>query len=306
MLGARLGVVLLLAGCVEPSVGRGQQPVIGGTLTPEGMYPATGALVLNDGYGYQPTCTGTLIAPDAVLTAGHCVDDLFTNGAVPSFTLALNANGVSADQVYAGLSSHPHPSFDINTLPTGIGRWYDIAVLKLAQPVPDAAVEILPTVEEAALLAPDLMLQLVGYGLTSNDTFDLGVKYHGEGRLREVAEAELLISDPGTQQNCNGDSGGPALVDLGEGLRIVGVVSRSPDDNPVCDHGGVDTRTDSYLDFIHGLVDVECGGLADPCPCSGPNCPSGGCQAGAAGSGGAAGLILVAGALLIAIRRRRG
>src|SRR5262245_43467687 len=43
-------------------------PVVGGTAVPPGKWPDAVAVL-------APTaaCTGTLIAPDVVLTAGHCI-----------------------------------------------------------------------------------------------------------------------------------------------------------------------------------------------------------------------------------------
>jgi len=293
-------VLVLAAGCADPAVSGDRRAVIGGSPTAAGAFPATGALMYSDGSGSSPGCTGTLIAPDAVLTAAHCLDPLFTGGAVPSFTLALDANAATPADVVAGREAHQHPSFDIDVEPGGLGDWYDIGVLLLASPIDDVPPEILPTPEEAASLSAGQTVLLVGYGLTSNDSYDLGVKYDGAADLVQVASSELLISQPGQQQNCNGDSGGPALVDLGGGRRLVGTVSRSPDGNLVCDHGGVDTRVDAYLDFIDGLVDVPCGGLAGDCGGG-----EGGC--GCRGSGGAPGaLLLVAIAALLLRRRGQG
>jgi hypothetical protein len=68
--------------------------------------------------------------------------------------------------------------------------------------------------------------------------------------LVDVGTSELQLSTPGNPQNCNGDSGGPALYDFGGGLAAVGVVSRSADAGPGCLNGGIDTRVDAYLAWI--------------------------------------------------------
>jgi V8-like Glu-specific endopeptidase len=301
---ARAALAILLAGCGGDAVGDRQAAVINGTPTPAGAYPGTGALVIEFDGQYAVGCTGTLIAPDAVLTAAHCLNPIITGGNTPAFTLELDATSVGPSQIIAGASMHPHPMFDIDNEPTAIGRWYDIGVLLLAEPVPDAAVELLPTPEEAEALAAGTQVGLVGYGLRALGSDEYGVKYDGQATLVQVAEAELLISMPGEQQNCNGDSGGPAFIDLGGGPRLAGVVSRAPDDNLVCDHGGVDTRTDSYLEFIHGLVDIECGGLSGPCDCPDGDCEGGcGCRG---TTGGAPGLVLILFAALVVVRRSAG
>src|SRR5690348_6582739 len=48
-------------------------PVIGGSAAPEGEWPDAAALYSSGEQG----CSGTLIAPTVVLTAGHCVSDSF-------------------------------------------------------------------------------------------------------------------------------------------------------------------------------------------------------------------------------------
>jgi len=294
-----------------------QAPVIGGDLTPAGLYPATGALLV-DG---QMSCTGTLIAPDVVLTAGHCVDSLLIGSSIPSFTLALDANSATGGEVIAGAGTRQHPDFDLTNDPVdGIGKWFDIGLVLLSEPITSVDYEILPSPQEAASgLVSGLDVEIVGYGLISNDTFEVGVKHHGVADLVEVGDWELAIAEPGQQQNCNGDSGGPAYVDIGGDRRLVGVVSRSPDEDPVCDHGGVDTRVDAYLDWIHANATIPCGsGLSEPCPepdagpgggDGGPGADDGGeggcCAVGGGSPSGSAALILAVGWLLGPHRRRR-
>src|SRR5690349_19677345 len=44
-------------------------PVVGGTVVKPGVWPDAVAVLARDAL-----CTGTLIAPDVVLTAGHCIE----------------------------------------------------------------------------------------------------------------------------------------------------------------------------------------------------------------------------------------
>ena len=261
---------LLLLGACAPSaeLASRSDEVINGTITPAGMYPATGALMASmGGAGLSPSCSGTLIAPNAVLTAAHCVDEFFLGSEIPSFTLAYDANSASAGEIVAGVSTHTPIEWDLNAeIGDGIGHWYDIGLVILASNIEGVELEILPTPSEATNLAANQTVELVGYGLTSLSSEDYGVKYHGSATLVTVGDWELLISEPGEQQNCYGDSGGPGFVDHGGGRRLVGVVSRGPDQNTICDHGGIDTRVVGYLSWIHGIAtDIPCGGLLGPC-----------------------------------------
>src|SRR5678810_913006 len=65
-------VLALVAGCIEqPATSHISKPVIGGEITPEGEFPGVGALWLSSQGSFE--CTGTLIAPDVILTAAHCI-----------------------------------------------------------------------------------------------------------------------------------------------------------------------------------------------------------------------------------------
>ena len=150
--------------------------------------------------------------------------------------------------------------------------WNDIGVLTLTQPIPDVVYELLPSTAEAtATLAPEATVDLVGYGVTTTDTMEFGIKTQGRATLVEVGTHELFIGKPGEQQNCNGDSGGPAFLDAAGERRVFGVVSRGPDSDPTCDHGGLHTRVDPYVSWIVSVApqlcdELDCGATGVPRP----------------------------------------
>src|SRR5262245_4643268 len=61
-----IGVGFLAGGCAQDSIGVRTSAIVGGGPTSE--YPAVLLLQRPDG----AFCTGTLVAPDVVLTAAHC------------------------------------------------------------------------------------------------------------------------------------------------------------------------------------------------------------------------------------------
>src|SRR5262245_30954955 len=68
---AVIAAMLVLAACVEQplAVSDAESAVVGGTAVQSGEWPDAVAVL-----GSSGTCSGTLIAPDIVLTAGHCAN----------------------------------------------------------------------------------------------------------------------------------------------------------------------------------------------------------------------------------------
>lgn len=302
------GTLLLAPGCFEPALDAETDYVIGGAPTAEGEFPGVGALVYDFGGTLSPGCTGTLIAPDAVLTAAHCVAPDVTGGIIPGFTLVLDANAVTSNDVVPGASVAAHESFDINVEPfDGLGTFYDVGILRLSQPITAVAPVRMPRPDHAAQLAAGLELDIVGYGRTDNGSDAFGVMYDARTALVSLNPTEIQVGMGAPQpQNCNGDSGGPAFAELA-GRRLVGIVSRSFS-GAECTMGGIDTRVDAYLTWIHEKVatGIPCGsGLAEACTDEEPGEDEGGCcSTGGRGLPGTAALGLLVGLTLLRRRRR--
>jgi secreted trypsin-like serine protease len=143
--------IAVLAGCStegSDSTGSGSSDVINGVDAPDAKYDAVGALVieLNDHSG-EELCTGTLIAPNVVLTAKHC--------SMADFTKEGSPTHIQDAKVYFVIGSdlqHPkdvaqatavQPSYIWGGGFTGIGS--DVAIYTLSKnitsvaPIPVAA-----------------------------------------------------------------------------------------------------------------------------------------------------------------------
>lgn len=234
--------------------------VVGGSETVPYSRPYQVALLMNGRQG----CGGTLISPDWVLTAAHCLDSASTS----SLTVQVGAHSISRrdGQNLRVSQIIRHENW---RGAQGIQSGWDIAVLKLATPAP-ASIQpaVLPTVaQDGQLAAVGRAVTVSGWGLTRNQGSPSDV-------LREVnlpvisnqsCSSELRTSLPGSVicgggaggvSACNGDSGGPYAVNSGGKFYSIGIVSWGN----ACVGATVFTRTSSYLSWIEQKTGVKAGG----------------------------------------------
>ena len=266
--------------------------IIGGEVSEADDFPAVGVFLGIASMGYGQTkgnmiCTGTLIAPDVVLTAGHCTEDP-TMGQASSFewyfslTLDVSSFGVSGFNLpaltYKVKKFVAHPDWVMSNIDrqTGFAQADDIALAYLEEPFIDSFGD--PIVQSAAILEEDDVDNIyqgaptiiVGYGQRTSETPsnpyeqpDGGVKYQAETIINLIDTYEMQIGDqPPTPQKCHGDSGGPSFIVVDDNKipkhRLVGVTSRGYDYQIDCGMGGIDTRVDPYLNWIKNEMMDAC------------------------------------------------
>ncbi|MBN2362460.1 MAG: trypsin-like serine protease [Deltaproteobacteria bacterium] len=237
-------------------------------------------------------CTGTLIAPDVVMAAAHCVDpaaiesSLFGLGTISrmdlyiSFQSDLAALAVAEpgtllpfpDDAMPSALAIPHPGFDINSMGNvaGPGDYKDISLIFLVDPVTTVQPEVVIAPDEIGQLVVDVPVQIAGWGqqtVTSNPmepppAGTVGIKRCADSFVGEVGDYEMQIGgDSSTSRKCHGDSGGPTYLTVetehARTRRVVGVTSHAYDSSD-CAKGGVDTRVDVWLDWIDEQMRAGC------------------------------------------------
>lgn len=222
-------------------------PVIGGTTAPLGKWPDVAAV--NDAYG-EMGCTGTLIAPNVVLTAGHCMDINPGSVLVGAASLARQVDG----EVLAVARRIEYPSswqsFDLGLLVLGTPSRFP--------PRPIATGWARFDIKDGATAA------IVGYG---------AIDRNASQYVSELQEATTTITDAdcSSEAGCNtaaqpagelgaggmgidtcpGDSGGPLYIVTDYGTFLAGVTSRGYTDNQYyCSEGGIYVRPDKVVGWI--------------------------------------------------------
>jgi len=116
---------------------------------------------------YAPFCSGSLISPTVVITAGHCVVGFSTGKIFVSFMLdARNTTPEAAtSRSIQSIIGHPDyvPGDGIPFAPLYLGS--DLALLKLSAPAPDGAVPV-PVGKENISGRVGTSVTLAGYGFT--------------------------------------------------------------------------------------------------------------------------------------------
>lgn len=200
---------------------------------PDGYgHPYVGTLLFQTGTGWY-SCSGTLLAPKVVLTAGHCTEE----GGVPNlytfvkFTPSISFPGLKSGALIDYLekpangwvkgTAIPHPQYnDYAQFP----RTYDVGVILLEKAInvstygslpPEGFLQTLTTRRSQT----ENVFTLVGYGMQGvirPFASDIWERYQGTVQLVELnstntgGQSAKFTSNPGIGGgSCYGDSGGP-------------------------------------------------------------------------------------------------
>lgn len=236
-----ISVALVTTGCGSggplPTAGRGFG-IVGGEETTG--WPEVVAYLVGGAEAGTALCTGTLIAPDAVLTAAHCA---LLGG--PDDAVYIGSSVFEPGTVVDVADAVAHDGYDPDS---GV---MDLAVLRLAHDVGTEPVALNTERVDSDWIGTSL--RVVGFGNDDGYTgTSAGIKRETDVEVIWV-DSHLIVHETEGHNTCSGDSGGPALVEREDGWVLVAVTSfvypLEPDED-ACDGGGGEGRVDASLEWI--------------------------------------------------------
>lgn len=257
-------IALAAAGCAEldpaPSdttVSSDSRAIVGGTFDP--LDPAV-VQVRVDGL-----CTGTLVAPNVVLTAAHCV------------SYAIEAGNTGAGSVVFGNGQDPNidviPIVDMAMHrlydPPAFLQW-DIAMVRLQRDAPEGITPIPMRLDPISQEDLGTSVRVVGFGVTDGEAqTGSGIKRQVQLTLDEITYLHIGLGTS-SQNSCQGDSGGPTFARIDGVEEVIGVTSYGSD---ACKARSYMTRVDTMQDWTLQVLDAWSG----PCQLDG-ECVEEGCN----------------------------
>ncbi len=232
-----LAVVLALAGPSSASPPTAREAIVGGQVAEPGTFPWL-AVVFHEGEGEAFQCTGTVVSPNVVLTAAHCVEDPRTGARYTAsgyFVVTGTVDWTLTQRQVLGVSDTVvYPSFN------RVDAAGDAALLVLSTPTTSPAVQLASPATDASFLAPGHHAVMAGWGETlpggpvphelhwADTTLESTRYCEGHTRIYVPSEELCTLDVPAHHAvACFGDSGGPllgALASTGEVVEL-GVAS---------------------------------------------------------------------------------
>ena len=222
-----------LAATASPSLA-----IVGGSNASPGEYPAVAQI----SFGLVFQCTGTLISPDTVLTAGHCASmtsatTFASPASYPPQTIEVR---IGNHETYTG--GEVVPVSRVIMQPSYIGRSgaYDISLLRLSRNSTKTPVKVSGTAE-TSLFNPGTLETIAGWGRLESGGDSPDFLQEAQVPIVDDATCDRQLDhmggiDPATMicagyaqggiDSCQGDSGGPMFGKTTGGVwRVVGATS---------------------------------------------------------------------------------
>jgi secreted trypsin-like serine protease len=224
----------------------------GVNVGPSDPIASTTVAIISQGAEGTALCTGSLIATDLVVTAGHCVGP---ESAKMTIAFETNLHRKARPRLAKVLSYARPRSYGHFKNDRDMG---DIALIRFAGGLPQGY-QVAQLLDDSARLKSGEQVVLAGYGVSDGNP-EHQADDAGAGILRKVkvrierasyGHTEVVMDQSDGHGACHGDSGGPAFLQTEAGYLLFGVTSRGlsngPDD---CSQASVYTNILAQSEFV--------------------------------------------------------
>ncbi|HEU4920157.1 MAG TPA: trypsin-like serine protease [Candidatus Limnocylindrales bacterium] len=297
----------LLAGLMAAALAATPAMAITSGQPDNGEHPYVGQLIFYVPDAQDPrfndpgawfNCSGTLLTPTIVLTAGHCAFGIGHDGTDVWFTVSEEADYVGlppsstfvpdgnddrydawsaffdSNDEWVSATAYPHPDYDDNAF-----FFHDLGVLVLDEPINLDDYGQLPTLDYLDQFAggPNNTerFEAVGYGLEQSrvnlglggdtrrkaDVMLINLHAHPEDSYAVFSANKGKAHQGGT---CFGDSGGPVLHDVGDEEIVVAVNSWAQNYSCAGKTGGYRVDQPDDLEWLLEEFGVSAENTGDP------------------------------------------
>lgn len=246
---------LVLGACADINSQKTDRAILGGESVVNDSLIAKSTVSL--GYTsrgrYVSDCTGVIVSQNLILTAGHCLRSVEMNDTDLQIYFGNDLSQLNKELARDTISWIYHRGYEAKYNVHGefVTAHHDIGLIKIKGTIPEGyqPVKLIGREREIPVGSE---ITLAGWGAIFEEPMVFAKQLQSTVvKLEKYWQTHLITNQTNGKGACNGDSGGPAFIQNGNGELIVVGVTRGPHGNSMaCNKFGEYTSLTANADFL--------------------------------------------------------